>query len=329
LARNRENRSFLSFGRNNINNKNGNRGSNQRPVKRKKQDFHRHKISRVEDNVSVSRNDDLSFKEKTILSLDRLGQQLFSGEPGGYSFEKWMNSFNRLLDEFEERVGRERLPKDYFEKRLEVTSSLLNAIEPSGEVDSEISKLREEELALRNAISAEQNRKKLEKETKERKERLKLLEEERNQNQRALDKAKNDVAEKRKLMRESTSLIKRLFGSSPSSSSKALDRIPLQSLETRVVDIETKIQGIERKILELGERIKFAENTKMPGEELGDLSEIQSRLEMVSLTIEELEKNKFEDSQMLEKRKEATRIMRELISKVDDVGQREVSPPVR
>ena len=58
----------------------------QKKEKRKKQEFHRHK-------VKYSEEEHLDFqhlKERTVTALGKLGAQVFSLEPGGYTFENWM-----------------------------------------------------------------------------------------------------------------------------------------------------------------------------------------------------------------------------------------------
>jgi hypothetical protein len=299
---------FLSFGNNN------NKTFSARPPKRKKQDFHRHKIKVA---GPASQTDFASFKERTIVCLDHLGDQLFSEEPGGYSFTNWMNSFNLLLDEFEERAGRQNLPKEYFEKRFELSSSLVRASEPSREIDLQISKLMDEEIMLRNALSALDIKKKLDREAEERRERLELLEAEKNHDLELLVNAKHDLDQKRTQSQESSRLLRRLFGSSLSNSSKTLEKVSVQDLEIRVENIKAKIDGIEKKITEQKKKIEFAEKTKIFDQALGDPRDIQSKLDTVHLRLEEMEREKFERLQMVDKRKEATTIMREIISKID------------
>jgi hypothetical protein len=292
----------LSFG-------NSNRSFGQRPVKRKKQDFHRHKIKAGDITAPV---DFASLKERTMVSLTHLGEQLFSDEPGGYTFENWMNSFNLLLDEFEEQAGTQNLPKDYFDKRFELTSSLAQSTKSSSDLDLQILKLREEELVLRNAISALRIKTKLDRESQERRERLKVLEAEKNRDYEHLEKGKRDLEEKKRQIQDSSKLLKRLFGSP-----KTLDKTSLETLEARVADISSKIEGIERKILDQKKRIEFADRIQILDQTLGDPGELQSRFDMIHLRLEELEANRFEELQLLDERKQATGTLREIISKID------------
>ena len=293
----------MSFG-------NSNRTFGQRPVKRKKQDFHRHKIKVSETTESP---DFASLKERTMLSLIHLGEQRFSEETGGYSFENWMNSFNLLLDEFEEQAGRQNLPSDYFAKRFELTSSLANSIQPPSKVDAEVAELREQELKLRNAISSLRLRSKLDKESEERNERLKILEIERDRSLDLLEKARNSLAQRRKQVKDSSKLIKRIFGAR-----KPLDQTSLQTLLDRVGDLEAKIDGIEKKIFEQKKRIEFAERTQVPNEDVSDPNELQAKFDEINMKLEELEARKLEQSQLLEKRKEITSALRDVISKLEE-----------
>jgi chromosome segregation ATPase len=296
----------LSFG-------NNNRTFGQRSVKRKKQEFHRHKIKPSETRESP---DFVSLKERTMLSLTHLGEQRFAEEPGGYSFENWMNSLNLLLDEFEEQAGSENLPSDYFAKRLELISSLAESKQPSSELDSEIANLREEELKIQNAISALRTKSKAYRESEGMRERLKILESEKNRNLELLERANNNLAQKKKQIQDSSKLLKRLFGAP-----KPLDQTSLQTFEDRVSDIESKLEGIEKKVSEQKKRIEFAERAILPDQAIDDPNELQSRSDAINMRLQELEAKKFEESQFLEKRKEVTEILRDVISKFEDHRQ--------
>jgi hypothetical protein len=293
---------ILSYG-------NSNRTFSQRPVRRKKQDFHRHKIkvSKIRDSINFA-----SLKDRTLLSLFHLGEQRFSEELGGYSLENWLKSLNLLLDEFEEQIGRRNLPSGYFAKRLELISSLARSIFPSSELDSQIAKKREEELMLRNAITSLQLKRKLAKETEERAERLKNLETEKVRCLELLEESKGNLAQKRKQIQDSKRILNRMF-----SSSKHLDQSSLPIFENRVKDLTAKIDAIDKKILDQRRRIELAKETSALEEAPTDFSALESKYEDVRLRLEELEKRKFEEMQLSEKRKEATDALREMISKLE------------
>lgn len=81
-----------------------------------------------------------ALKSRTITALNKLGQQKFSTEPGGYSLENWTKGVNILLDEFEEKMGEGKLTSDYHVKRREMESFLSRPISTSS-IDEGIAEL--------------------------------------------------------------------------------------------------------------------------------------------------------------------------------------------
>jgi len=88
--------------------------------------------------------DDEQLKSRTITALDRLGHQRFTLEPGGYSLENWIKGVNLLLDDFEEKVGVDKLSPEYVERRRELSDCLCTPINVS-EIDTDIDSARSEE----------------------------------------------------------------------------------------------------------------------------------------------------------------------------------------
>jgi DNA repair exonuclease SbcCD ATPase subunit len=296
---------------------NSNRAFGEKSVKKKKQDFHKHKIRPAE----TPNNHDLNLlKDRTMISLVHLGEQRFSEEPGAYSLDNWMKTFNLLLDDFEDQAGPENLSEDYYTKRLEVSSLLAKSMQPSPELDSEISKLREEELGLRNSIVATKEKSKAAKESEERKDRIKSLEAEKDRNLELFEKAKNSVAHKKKEIQDSLKWSRRIFGGS-----KPMNGISLQTLQERVSELQTRIEGIEKKISEQRKKLEFIESTNSSDLE-GASEELQVKLDELNLKLEELDSKKLEESQLLEQRKQATNAMREQISKLSVRQQASVQP---
>lgn len=290
----------MSFG-------NSNRSFGQRPVKRKKQEFHKHKLKPLEEEES---NDLSTIKERTMASLIHLGQQRFSQEPGGYSFENWMKSFNLLLDDFEDQIGTQNLPKIYFDKRFELASSLVKSKSTPSVGEIELSKLREEQQQLLKEIANARDRQKIEHELLERKEKFRLLENEKAQTIELLEKAKLDVAQKKKQIEDSTKFLRRFLGTS-----KSNDQTPLQTLEARMEEIELRLELIEKKILEQRKKIEVYDKESEASSAVdAPLSDLQDRLESVSSSLEELELKQAEKSQLLEERQETTAKMKEVIA---------------
>jgi hypothetical protein len=104
----------------------------------KNQSFHQRKI-RIPDTPKLDYD---QLKSRTIIALNKLGQQKFSTEPGGYSLENWIKGVNILLDEFEGKMGEGKLSSDYVQKRRELVDRLSAPISTLP-IDKSISELRQ------------------------------------------------------------------------------------------------------------------------------------------------------------------------------------------
>jgi hypothetical protein len=283
-----------------------NRSFGQKSVKKKKQEFHRHKLRPAEES-----NKDLSaLRDRTIVSLLHLGEQRFSSEPGGYSFENWMKSFNLLLDDFEDQVGTQNLPKSYFDKRFEMTSSLVRAKNSPSELDIDMSKLREEHARITREIGMAHDRQKTEREISDRKEKIGLLENEKAQAIELLEEARLNVAQKKKQIADSKKVLRRIFGTSSQG-----DKVPLQTLEARVVEYERKVELVEKKILEQKKKIEpYEKDEEKSSSKAVPLVDLQNQFNSIRSKLEELELKQAEKSQLLEERLEITSTLKDEIS---------------
>jgi hypothetical protein len=113
----------------------------------KNQSFHPRKI-RLPETPDLDYG---QLRSRTIIALSKLGRQKFSAEPGGYSLENWMRGVNILLDEFEGKMGKERLPADYFAKRRELNDRLSGPVSTSS-IDTDIFGLRHDMADVRAGI---------------------------------------------------------------------------------------------------------------------------------------------------------------------------------
>jgi DNA repair exonuclease SbcCD ATPase subunit len=297
----------LSFG-----NSGSGKGSFERKNKRRKQTFHTHKIR---PNAAIEKNEDPeALKTKVIISLSHLGEQKFSAEPGGYTFENWMKSFNLLLDDFETRAGPKNLPKEYYSKRLELTSSLYAPASEVKDLDSRLNSIRDEEQNLRRAIALKDAKDRAEKEKTERDEKMNELEEEINASQAELDELKKRIATRKKETKESKGFFRKFV----SSLSKPPDTTPIETLEARSSELDSKIQLNSRKISDLKIRNEKGE-LFLPDDvasEKMSVDEMQTRLSEIISEIEKLEKSMQEIQQLTEKRKEVTQQLSDVISKI-------------
>ncbi len=125
----------------------------KKTTRKKKQDFHRTKRRAAqEDEPDVDK-----IKARTISALEHLGQQKFSAEPGGYNVQGWVKSLALLLEDFESKVGTEKLPAEYYAKKEAV---LLNFSKPpdNSELEGKIESLRREEVEIKTKLDRESER---------------------------------------------------------------------------------------------------------------------------------------------------------------------------
>lgn len=115
----------------------------------KNRSFHQRKIRMPE----TPKLDFDQLKSRTIIALNKLGQQKLSAEPGGYALENWARGVNILLDEFEEKMGEERLSSDYVTKRRELNDRLSKPISTSS-IDKSIYDLSQSAADVQGRIDA-------------------------------------------------------------------------------------------------------------------------------------------------------------------------------
>ena len=300
--------SALSFG-----NSSSHRGTYDRKnVKRKKQNFHTRKIRlNAESEVPA---DLAALKNKVIVSLAHLGEQKFSAEPGGYSFENWMKSFNMLLDDFETKAGSTKLPKEYYTKRLDLTASLVASIRDGrGDLTQKISELRDEEQSLTRAIALSGAKSRSDHEKSERDQKIRELEADVANGEEQLVELRKRLDLRRKQSSESRGVFRRFV----SGLSKPADATPIEVLESRVAEKEEVVQSDKRKISEL--KLRNEKSEVHLDDKLSNKSreELESGLAEVVSEIEKLESNLEEQQQLSEQRKEVTKTLSGEIAKIN------------
>ena len=262
--------------------------------KKKKQEFHKHKIKFSEEEHVDFEN----LKMRVSTALDKLGHQQFSAEPGGYTFHNWMTSFNLLLDDFEEKAGPTILPKEYYEQRQKLTADLLKPPD-NKELDEEIKKIESEieSVKLRIASLNERASKRSQQKRDEKATRIEHLKEEQTESQRELEDAEGEVdrGEKKK------SRFGRLF-SGTASLEKMGDKI--SSLRARNQKISREIHAIETKSNPEEEQT----DAEME-DQLAVLEELHQKIASINL-------RKEEKSQLQEERAKTTQELSEMISSV-------------
>jgi hypothetical protein len=272
----------------------GGKGLGPKKEKKKKQEFHRHKIKFSEEEHVDFEN----LKMRVSTALDKLGHQQFSAEPGGYTFHNWMTSFNLLLDDFEEKAGPTNLPKEYYEKRQKLTSDLLKPPD-NKELDEEIQKTESEIESVRLRIAGlnERASKRAEQRRNEKATRIEHLREEQTESQRELEDAEDELekGEKKK------SRFGRLFSGTTS----------LEKIREKISSLRARNQKITREIHSL-ESKSNPEDEQIDAEMEGQLS----LLEELHQKIADINLRKEEKSQLQEQRVKTTTELSEVISSI-------------
>jgi hypothetical protein len=255
----------------------------------KNQSFHQRKI-RMEETPKL---DTAQLKSRTIIALNRLGQQKFSNEPGGYSLENWVRGVNILLDDFEEKMGKGRLSPDYLEKRREMNDLLSEPVSTSS-IDESISDLKRDAAGAEGRIT--EGRARLVSRVAE-------LKSEQDDRSAELVRERERIAI-RATDQRSGSLLKRLFKGNPKTSARD-PGITVKEIESRLDVLSSEIIE-QQKLLKLIDRHSpdspFAEEWKT-------LESLQTRLDA-------LDSDRLEKLQLVKEREEITSLIASTISEI-------------
>ncbi|MHB1867650.1 MAG: hypothetical protein ACYCPP_01740 [Nitrososphaerales archaeon] len=267
--------------------------SSQKKDRKKKQEFHKHKVKFTEEEHI----DFKQLKDHVALALDKLGHQVFSLEPGGYSFHNWMMSFNLLLDDFEEKVGPSNLPKDYYDARLKITADLLQPAE-TADIDWEIQNLETEIDSVKVHMSeltkqASEKRERL----RERASKIDRLKREQMNSEEELGQATKSLDKTKKKQ----SLFSRLFSTSKNSSVDSAKK-RVDSLKSKKEQIDENLQELEVGSKDLGKGFEY------------EIAILKEKLESMQQSEAEFIAKKEEKSQLSERRAHATADLSQIIS---------------
>ncbi|MGI0078897.1 MAG: hypothetical protein ACRECH_04675 [Nitrososphaerales archaeon] len=278
----------------------------QKKEKRKKQEFHKHKVKFTEEE----KLDFTALRDKTVVSLVHLGKQQFSQEAGGYGFENWMKSFNLLIDNFEEEAGSPNLPKDYFEKRQEFTSTLLKPLGP--ELDSEISKLQEKEREILEKLQRMGARLTHDQDSEKRTSKIDALNVERATYIDHLEDERRRLAQRRKEIEDSKGFLKRVFYGSKEKGPT------ISSIEATIDELESKVKGLDGRISQLRRRHDQSSYGVFTEKELKqEFPRQYSDIEEVRSQLEEFQSKKLNETGNSQLREQVTEAMSKIISKIE------------
>jgi hypothetical protein len=254
----------------------------------KNQSFHQRKI-RIQETPKLDFD---QLKARTINALNKLGQQKFSAEPGGYALENWLKGVNVLLDEFEEKAGAAKLSPEYLAKRRELNDYISRPVQVSS-IDEEMSELRTNTSGIETRIEAERALVAS---------RVSALKAEQVRYSGELERERRRVASAT-VVQSNGSLFNRLLGRS---------RAPAKDPESRVRELESKLATLPDDLLEQQKQLKMVDS-RSPG---SPFVEEWDRLESMQTRLEELDKERLDRTQLVKERVEATGSMAEAISRI-------------
>jgi len=280
----------MSFGSETGRGRSGSKGfsSKEKKLRRKKQEFHTHKKSHLREEEQV---DPERVRERTIIALDRLGHQVLSTEPGGYDLHAWLRSLNALLDDFQERLGADRLSQEFLATRQRVAQSLGPFTVPE-DINKEIEALNKEAAAARASLDE-----------LERKAGAKLfsLREEREETAKSL-KAKKERLAAAAEARRARSLFSRMLNTGPSTA----------EAERAVAEADSKLKRLEEDI-ETWLKTRSVAGGRSLGEFEAARLELLKRLEEIQKRLEELRAAEETKLQLAREREEATKALGDVI----------------
>lgn len=193
----------------------------------KNQSFHPRKI-RIQETPRPNYDE---LKARTINALNKLGQQRFSTESGGYSLDNWIKGVNMLLDVFEKEVGSGLLSPAYLEKRRQLNDYMSRPVSTSL-IDEEISVLRRKIADVEGRIDSE------------RAQIASKLTDLRDEQSRCSEELiqEQDRISSEAVPRSSGSILRRLLGGNP--------KPPTKDPESRVKDLQSRFDTLSSEILE-------------------------------------------------------------------------------
>ena len=254
----------------------------------KNQSFHQRKI-RIQETPKL---DFEQLRTRTVNALNKLGQQKFSPEPGGYALENWIKGVDVLLDEFEEKVGAARLTPEYLASRHGLKDRLSKPVSTSS-IDEESARLRASMIEIEGKVEAErvQTGSKISGLKAEQARCAADLERERRQTADSLE------------IPNANSFFSRLLGRS---------RAPANDPESRISELEMRLAALTNELLaqqQLLKKIDLRSPESQFAEDWKKLDSMQTRLN-------ELETERLDKVQLVKERVELTGSIADAISRI-------------
>ena len=253
----------------------------------KNQSFHQRKI-RIQE---TTRLDFDQLKARTINALNKLGQQTFSTEPGGYALENWIKGVNVLLDGFEESAGATRLSPGYLATRHELDELLSRPVLLTS-VDEKMAELRVNMSDIERKIEAERD----------------MIASRISDLKAAQAKYSSELEHERRREADAVAaqspntLFNRLLGKKTHS----------ESPDDRIEELESKLADLPNEILDQQKQLKMID-ARSPESRF---AEEWNRLDSMQTRLGELEKEKLDRVQLVRERAESMGSIADAISRI-------------
>ncbi|MDG6970770.1 MAG: hypothetical protein JRN54_06655 [Nitrososphaerota archaeon] len=258
----------------------------------KNQSYHRHR-TRIQGSPEL---DFRQLRDRTVNALNNLGRQKFSDEPGGYSLESWARGVGVLLDEFEEKAGKENLSHEYHAGRQEL-NRLVSEPVPLASLDEGISELRATVSAMESMMAAESGRVAA---------KITELKAERARRSSELDAEKAHAASAANAQK-TDSLFSRLLGRK---------RHPNDDRDSKVRELEARQSDLSAELL-AQQRLLKEIDYRPPG---SPFAKAREELEAAQTRLEELENERMERANLVNERARVTASLAEAISAIPHGG---------
>ena len=254
----------------------------------KNQSFHQRKI-RIQETPKLDFD---QLKARTINALNKLGQQKFSTEPGGYALDNWIRGVNFLLDDFEEKVGATKLSPEYLASRHELNERLSKPV-PTSSIDEDLSQLNKNISDIESQIEAERAL------TVSRISELKVAQA---KCLGELERERRRVADAA-AVQSTNSLFNRLLGR---------NEAPTREPESRIRELESNLATLSSEILEHQKQLNTID-IRTPESRF---AEQWNQLESMQTRLKQLEKERSDRIQLVKERAEMTGSIADAISRI-------------
>ena len=254
----------------------------------KNQSFHQRKI-RIQETPKLDFD---QLKAKTINALNKLGQQKFSTEPGGYALENWIRGVNVLLDEFEEKVGEERLSPEYLARRHELNDRFSKPVSTAS-IDEGMSTLRRDISDIESRVESERALI-LSK--------ISELKAEQTRYTGELEREQRRVASAT-ASKGTDSIFNRLLGRNKSQT---------ENPESRIRELEARLASLPNEVLEQKQQLKMIDRRSPES----SFAEEWKQVESMQTRLTELEEERLDRVQLVKERAEVTSSIADAISRI-------------